>query len=208
MNHTTADIARFLGGEVLGAPAVALKGFASADSARPGDLTFAENEQYFALAEQSAASAILVSGNLASERKTLIRVANARVACARVLPLFFPEPAAPPGVHATAQVSASAEIHPSAAIGPYCVIDERVRIGARVVLHGGNYVGADSILGEETCLFPNAVLYPRCQIGARVRIHAGAVIGSDGFGYVSYEGRHLKVTQVGNVIVQDDVEIG
>ena len=130
MAHTTANIAKHLGGEVVGDAAISIQGFAPADSARAGDLTFAENEVYFTKAEQSAASAILVSGNFTSTTKTLIRVANARVAFAKVLPLFFPEPAFPAGIHPTAQVATSATIDPSAHIGPFCVVGERVKIGA------------------------------------------------------------------------------
>jgi UDP-3-O-[3-hydroxymyristoyl] glucosamine N-acyltransferase len=208
MPRTAADIATHLGGEVVGDAAISIQGFAPADSARAGDLTFAENEAYFRKAEQSAASAILVSGNFTSTTKTLIRVANARVAFAKVLPLFFPEPAFPAGIHPSAQVAASAIIDPSAHIGAFCVVGERVKIGPRVVLEGANHVGADCVLGDDTRLFPRVVLYPRCLVGQRVRVHAGTVVGSDGFGYVFDQGRHLKVPQIGNVIIQDDVEIG
>ncbi|HVM48227.1 MAG TPA: UDP-3-O-(3-hydroxymyristoyl)glucosamine N-acyltransferase [Candidatus Acidoferrum sp.] len=208
MPYTALDIAKRLGGEVVGDGALTLRGFAPADRAQPGDLTFAENESYFARAEQSAASAVLVDGPFTSARKTLIRVPNARVAFAKVLPLFFPEPVYAPGVHPTAIVPPSASVDASAHIGPYCVLGERVRIGPRVVLQGGNYVGAQCQLDEETNLFPNVTLYPDTQVGKRVRIHAGTVVGSDGFGYVLDNGMHRKVPQIGNVIIGDDVEIG
>src|SRR5215468_2141778 len=124
MPFTAAQIAKHLGGEVVGDPSLTLNRFAPADRAQPGDLTFAENENYFARAEQSAASAIIVDGPFASKQKALIRVANARIAFAKVLPLFFPEPSYTPGIHATAIVSPSAQVDPSAHIGPYCVIGE------------------------------------------------------------------------------------
>ncbi|MDB6016912.1 MAG: lpxD [Pedosphaera sp.] len=208
MPLTAADIAKQLSGEVLGDGSLLLSGFAPADRAQPGDLTFAENETYFARAESSAASAILVAGNFTSASKVLIRVPNARVAFAKVLPLFFPEPTFAPGVHPTAVVAKSAKIDPTAHIGPHCIIGEQVRIGARVVLQGGDYLGAGAELGDDTNIFPNVTLYPGSQIGRRVRIHSGTVIGSDGFGYVFDEGLHRKVPQIGNVIVGDDVEIG
>lgn len=208
MPRTAADIATHLGGEVVGDATIAIQGFAPADSARAGDLTFAENEAYFTKAEQSAASAILVSGNFTSATKTLIRVTNARVAFAKVLPLFFPEPAFPAGIHPTAQIAPSATIDSTAHVGAFCVIGERVKIGPRVVLEGANHVGADCVLGDDTRIFPRVVFYPRCLVGQSVRIHAGTVVGSDGFGYVFDQGRHLKVPQIGNVIIQDDVEIG
>lgn len=208
MTITVQQLAQHLGGQVIGDASAVLTGFAPADTARAGDLTFAENETYFARAVQSAASAILVSGDFAAPGKTLIRVANARVAFARVLPLFFPEPVFAPGVHPTSIIAANATVDPSAHVGPFCVVGERAAIGPRCVLEGGNHVASDCAVGEDTRLFPRVVLYSGTRIGDRVRIHAGAVIGADGFGYVFDQGRHLKVPQIGNVTVQDDVEIG
>ncbi len=208
MTFTAADIAKEIQGEVVGDGSTAITGFAPADTAKAGDLTFAENEAYFAQAEQSAASAILVSGEMKSSTKTLIRAASARVGFAKALMLFFPEPKLAAGVHASAIIAPSAKVDPSAQIGPFCVVGERATIGPRCVLEGGNHVGDDCTLGEGVRLFPRVVLYARTQVGNRVRIHAGVVIGADGFGYVFDQGRHLKVPQIGNVIIQDDVEIG
>jgi len=208
MIFTINQIATQLRGEIIGDGSTQITGFSSADAAKAGDLTFADKESYFAAAEQSQAAAILVSGPFTSTRKPLIRVANARVAVARLLPLFFPPDEEPAGIDPTATIDATAQVDPSAHIGPYCVIRARVRIGARSVLIGGNHIGRDSQIGDDVCLFPNVVLYTRTQIGHRVTIHAGTVIGSDGYGYVFDEGRHRKVLQVGNVIIHDDVEIG
>jgi len=208
MPFTAAEVARQLQGEVVGDSSVLLNSFAPADRARPGDLTFAENADYFVRADQSAASAIIIDGAFASTRKVLIRVSNARIAFAKVLALFFPEPAFPAGIHPTAVITASAQIDATAHIGPHCVVGEKTRIGPRSVLQGGNHVGADCRLGEDVRLFPNVTLYARTEIGNRVRIHAGTVIGSDGYGYVLDAGVHRKVPQIGNVIIGDDVEIG
>jgi UDP-3-O-[3-hydroxymyristoyl] glucosamine N-acyltransferase len=208
ITYTAAEIAAHVRGTVIGDGAVTLTGFASADRARAGDLTFAEKESYFAAAEASAAAAILVAGEFTSVAKVLIRVANARIAAAKLLPLFFPTVAPAAGVHATATIAPSAKIDATAHIGPHCVVGENVTLGARTVLTGGNHVGDACTLGDDTTLMPNVVLYPRTQIGARVTIHAGTVIGSDGYGYVFDQGRHVKVLQVGYVIIHDDVEIG
>ena len=205
---TAADLAKQLSGEVIGDGHVKISGFAPASAAREGDLTFAENEKFFASADQSAAAAILVDGDFQSANKVLIRVKNARIAFAKVLPLFFPEPKFAPGIHPTAVVDASAEIDASAHLGPHCVVGAKVKIGARTVLQGGNHIEAESILGEETRLFPNVVIYSGTRIGNRVRIHAGSVIGSDGFGYVFDSVFHRKIPQIGNVVIHDDVEIG
>jgi UDP-3-O-[3-hydroxymyristoyl] glucosamine N-acyltransferase len=208
MPYTAAEITKLLGGALTGDASLVLGGFAPADRAQTGDLTFAENESYFARAEQSAASAIIIDGPWTSIRKTLIRVPSARVAFAKALPLFFPEPVFAAGIHLSAVVAATAQVDPTAHVGPHCVVGEHVRIAARCVLQGGNHVGAECQLGEEVNLFPNVIIYPDTQIGNRVRIHAGAVIGSDGFGYVLDGGVHRKVPQIGNVIICDDVEIG
>ena len=208
MSLTAAQIAEKLHGEIVGDGSVQLTGLAPADCARAGELTFAENASYFAAAEQSQAAAILVSGAFVSSRKVLIRVANARVALARVLPIFFPPEEHPRGIHPSAVIAESARVDPTAHIGPNCVLGARVRIGARSVLMGGNDLRADCQLGEDVCLYPNVALYRQTQLGHRVTIHAGTVIGSDGFGYVLDEGRHRKVLQLGKVIIHDDVEIG
>jgi UDP-3-O-[3-hydroxymyristoyl] glucosamine N-acyltransferase len=205
---TAAQLAQELQGEVLGDGSVVLTGFAPAVTAKPGDLTFAENEAFFAKAEQSAAAAILVDGPFISASKVLVRVPNARIAFARVLPLFFPEKQFPAGVHPSAILARSAKIDPTAHIGPFCHIGEEVQIGARTVLQGGNHIGDSCEIGAETNLFPGVILYPLTRIGRHVRIHAGTVIGADGFGYVFDATIHRKVPQVGLVIIQDDVEIG
>jgi UDP-3-O-[3-hydroxymyristoyl] glucosamine N-acyltransferase len=208
MPFTAAQIARQLQGEVAGDSSIVLNGFAPADRAQPGDLTFAENADFFARAEQSAASAIIVDGSFTSQGKVLIRVPNARIAFAKTLALFFPEPVLPAGIHPAAVIAPSAHVDATAHVGPACVVGERTHIGPRSVLQGGNHVGADCRLGADVNLFPNVTVYPRTAIGNRVRIHAGTVIGSDGFGYVQDAGIHRKVPQIGNVIIGDDVEIG
>jgi UDP-3-O-[3-hydroxymyristoyl] glucosamine N-acyltransferase len=208
MSFTAAQIAEKLQGELVGDGSVEILGLAPADRARAGELTFAENASYFAAAQQSQAAAILVDGPFVCSGKVLIRVANARVALARLLPVFFPPEEYPRGIHPGAVIADTARIDPTAHVGPNCVLGARVRLGARSVLMGGNDLRADCQLGDDVCLFPNVVLYRQTHIGHRVTIHAGTVIGSDGFGYVLDEGRHRKVLQLGNVIIHDDVEVG
>jgi len=208
MTYTAAQIAALLKAEIVGDGTTPLTGFAAADRARPGDLIFAEKETFYAAAEASAAAAVLVSGPFVSSTKVVIRVADARIATAQVLPLFFPPEEFAPGIHPTATVAASAQIDPTAHIGPNCVIGAHVQIGARTALLGGNHVAHDSRLGDDVRLFPNVVIYSHSRIGHRTAIHAGTVIGSDGYGYVFNQGRHVKILQVGNVVIGDDVEIG
>ena len=208
MPFTTEEIAKAIGGHVVGDASAALKNFTTIETAQAGDLTFAENEEFFSRAEQSAATAIIADKRFSSATKTLIQVPNARVAFAKALALFFPDPKFPAGIHPTAVVASTAKIDATAHVGPHCVIGERVSLGARAVLLAGNYVGDDSKLAEDVTLFPNVTVYAHSIIGQRVRIHANSVIGSDGFGYVQDGPIHRKVPQIGNVVIGDDVEIG
>lgn len=208
MSITAAQIAQKLKGEVIGDGSIEITGLAPADSARAGELTFAENAAYFAAAEQSQAAAILVSEPFVSSTKVLIRVANARVALARILPVFFPPEEHPRGIHPSAVIADSAQVDPTAHVGAGCIIRAHAKLGARAVLMGNNDLGPGCDVGEDACLFPNVVLYHKTKIGRRVVIHAGTVIGSDGFGYVLDEGRHRKMVHLGQVIIGDDVEIG
>ncbi len=208
MSFTIGDIAAKIGGEVVGDASAKISGVAPAEKAGAGDLTFAENEKYLAAAEASQAAAILVSGKVPTSSRTLIKVGNVRVAIARLLPIFFPPEEFAPGIHPGAVIHSTAQVDASAHIGPHSVVGARTRIAAKCVLMGGNHLGNDCEIGEETRLFQNVVLYHHTRIGKRVAIHASTVIGSDGYGYVFDQGRHNKVLQVGNVIIEDDVEIG
>jgi len=208
MTYTATQIAEKLAGEVIGESSTPLTGLAAADVAGAGDLTFADQPAYLASANAGAAAAILVAGNPGPSSKVLIRVANVRIAVARLLPLFHPADPVVAGIHETATVATTAQVDPTASIGPGCVIGDGVTVGPRSVLMGGNHLGTGCRVGQDVCLHPNVVLYARTQVGHRVTIHAGTVIGSDGYGYVFDEGRHRKVLQVGNVILHDDVEIG
>jgi UDP-3-O-[3-hydroxymyristoyl] glucosamine N-acyltransferase len=205
---TVAQLAAQIGGEVLGDGSVLLTGIAPADGAAAGDLTFAEKPSYLAAAEASQASAILVPIGFESAVKVLIRVKDARIAIAKVLPLFFPPEKHASGIHPSAVVDPSAQIDPTASVGPQCVVGAGVTVGRNTVLMGGNHIGRDSKIGDDVCLHPNVVLYAKTHVGNRVSIHAGTTIGSDGYGYVFDQGRHRKMLQVGNVVIHDDVEIG
>lgn len=185
MQITTADLARQLGGEVLGDGDTLLTGFASTDHARDGDLVFAEKEPILVTAMAGAASAILIGNGISPKTlpattKVLIRVPDARVAAARALAFFHPSETFAPGIDPSARVASSAIVDPTAHIGPGCVLGENVKIGARSVLSGGNHLGRACRVGDDTRLAPNVVLYARTEVGHRVAIHAGTVIGADG----------------------------
>ena len=188
MQFTATQLAERVHGEVHGDGSVILKGFAPADRAGPGDLTFAEKASYLEAAERSGASAILVSGEVQPSSKVVIRVADARIAVARLLPLFHPAVEHAAGIHPTAVVDPSAQVDVTAHIGPYCVVGARATIGKRCALLSAVNIGTDCVVGDDTRLHPNVVIYPGCQVGNRVSIHSGTVIGADGYSYVFDEG--------------------
>jgi UDP-3-O-[3-hydroxymyristoyl] glucosamine N-acyltransferase len=140
---TAAELAQHLQGNVVGDSTTQLMGFAPADQAKPGDVTFAENEAYFTAAAQSAASAIIVAGEFQAAGKVVIKVKNARVAFAKALTLFFPEPTFPAGIHPTAVIAPDALVDSTAHIGPHCVVGSRSKIGPRVALIAGVVVASD-----------------------------------------------------------------
>ena len=203
------QLAEALGGELLGDGEVEVRGVAPAGDAAEGAVTFAETPVLFEQAVASRASVILAGADApASRGRTVVRVPSPRVAFAKALALFHPPEVFPPGIHPTAIVASTAEVGPGVHVGAYAVVKDGARIGARSAIDAGAIVGAETVLGEDCVLHPRVVLYPRVVLGNRVVVHAGTVIGSDGFGYVQDGGKHVKVPQVGTVVVGDDVEIG
>lgn len=208
MSFTANEIAEKVDGEVVGNQATTISGFGKADSAKSGDLTFAENEAFFTIADKSQASAILAPAGFHSDNKTVIQVKDARVAFARVLPLFFKEDSFKPAIHPTAIVADSAKISDTAYIGANCIIDEGSTIGSSSVIQANCTIGENSNIGENVRLFPSVNIYHDCNLGNNIRVHSGTTIGSDGFGYVFDKDHHRKVLQIGGVSIEDDVEIG
>lgn len=196
-----------------GATNAAIHRLAALGTARPGDLSFLGHAKYKLEVAGTQASVVLVPpsyvGDPQANQLFLVvdqpSLALARV-CARIEQALQPPP--PPGVHPSAIVAAGAQVAASASIGPLCVIEEGARIGERCHLQAAVFVGRDSVVGDDCRLMAGVRLYAGCQLGHRVRVHANSVIGSDGFGYEFVDGRHEKVPQIGQAVIEDDVEIG
>lgn len=205
---TAGELARLLGAKVFGEGSLELEGVAPLDRATARDLSFLSNPKYKDAARRSPAGALLVAGSEGLEGRTLLLHPNPYVALARAVALFYPPKSYVPGVHPTAVVGPETQIHPEAHIGPRVVIGRGCAIGKGAVLEAGVVLGDRCHVGEGCHLYPNVVLYDSTELGARVTLHAGCVLGSDGFGYAQEGGRHIKIPQVGRVVVEDDVEIG
>jgi UDP-3-O-[3-hydroxymyristoyl] glucosamine N-acyltransferase len=189
-----------------------LRSVNSLTDAGPDDLSVLTGDKYTKQYHATRAAAVIASKKVKFTPRpdvaTLI-VDDAELALVRVLELMSPPVPHPPiGVHATAVVAPSAILGANVAIGPHVSVGARTTLGRNVRLHPGVVVQDDCVIGDDTILYPNVVVRERVTIGARVIINAGSVIGTDGFGY-RWDGRqHVKVPQIGVVVIEDDVEIG
>jgi len=205
---TIGEIADMVGGEVIGDTEIEISGAAGIKEADQKQITFVENAKILNWAEESEAAAIIVPENITDSNKTVVCVKNPRLAYAIVSAVFVPNVFYKSGKAPSAVISESAEIGKDVSIHPQVVIEEDVVIGDNSILAPGVFVGKGSRIGSNTIIHPNVVIEYKSIIGSNVIIHGGTVIGSDGYGFVSTEDGHQKIPQTGNVIIEDDVEIG
>ena len=215
MTFTLAELAARVQGQLEGDGAVVIGRVAPLEEAGPGDVSFFSNKKYRPAFEASRASAVVVEPEEdVPPGRTVLRARNAYLAFAKISTLFHPPPLAVPVVAERAYVHPSAKVDPSAEVMPLAYVGPEAVVGARCILHPGVHVGAGARLGEDCLLWPNAVVRDGCRLGDRVVLEPGCVVGSDGFGFAfdpEGEGkgpRHFKVPQIGNVVIEDDVEIG
>jgi UDP-3-O-[3-hydroxymyristoyl] glucosamine N-acyltransferase len=211
MTYTLGQLAEVVGGTLLD-PAdrdLSISAAMPFHSAVASSITFLSRDRRISVDTPCGASAVIVDRGRGSVGVPTIEVDQPLDAMLLIAELFQPKlPVSPPGVHATAVVDPSATIDPTASIGPYVVIEAHVKVGARTTIHSHTVVRAYSILGDEVTLHPHVVLYPFTEVGDRTVLHSGVILGCDGFGYKPNHPVHLKVPQLGNVVVSTDVEIG
>jgi UDP-3-O-[3-hydroxymyristoyl] glucosamine N-acyltransferase len=211
-NFTLSHIASLLGLPAPQNPNISISGMATLAEASETDLSFLGSDAYLKEFETTKAAAVLVRKGMKlppNVSKPILIVDNADLAQAKVLELLAPPiPRPPKGLDASARIAPTAVISEGVAIGPNVTIGERSTIGRGSVIHANVVIGDDCVIGEQCEFFANVVIRERISIGNRVIIHAGSVLGSDGFGYRWDGQRHMKIPQIGTVIVEDDVEIG
>jgi UDP-3-O-[3-hydroxymyristoyl] glucosamine N-acyltransferase len=212
MRTTVGEIA-----EILGVPPPSqlltheLTGFAGLREATPADVSFFANAKYLRVACKTQAGVLLAPEKFADETtaRVVLRVPNPSLAFAALVEKFMLTPWQPPtGVDPRAAIDPTASLGEDVRIGPGVVVYEGARIGDRTVILANSVIGAHAEIGNDCFIHANVSVRERVAIGSRVILHNGAVIGSDGFGYEFKDGRHAKISQVGIVIVEDDVEIG
>ena len=184
-----------------------IRGVSPLESAGPGEISFVGNRKAAAGAQTSGAGCLLVTADFPQGR-TLIRVADPRGACARVIGLLYPAPVIQPGIHPTAVIAQDAEIARSAAIGPHATIGSSTRIGEGSSIGPGCVIEAGVRIGAGCIVHANVTIYNGVTIGDRAVLHSGVVLGADGFGFVLHVDRYEKFPQIGRVEIGNDVEIG
>jgi UDP-3-O-[3-hydroxymyristoyl] glucosamine N-acyltransferase len=207
-SFTLGRLAEVLNAALEGEAERVVTGVAPLGTATASQLAYVADRRQLAAARASHAGAFLAPTDVTGLPAPTLRCADSRRALAAVLTLFHPPAVPVPGVDRTARVDAGARVDATASIGPFAVIEAGASIGPRVRIDAHVYVGAGAEIGEGSALFPHVVVNERCRLGRRVVVHPGAVIGADGFGFIPDPVAHLKIPQVGTVVVGDDVEIG
>jgi len=211
-SYRVSEIAANIGGQLEGSDDPSISGVAGIREAQPGQISFLAHPRYASYVATTRADALIVGfDHVADPAKgpVLIRVADPYVGFLQTLRLYGAERPKPvPGTHPSAVIHPTARLGEGVSIGAHVVIEAGAQLGSRVILMPGVFIGSDSEIGDDSCLYPNVVVREASRLGQRVIVHAGAVIGADGFGYVKAGGVHLKVPQLGTVQIEDDVEIG
>jgi UDP-3-O-[3-hydroxymyristoyl] glucosamine N-acyltransferase len=208
MTRTLGELAVFLGGELQGPADLVIEGIAPIDQATDREITFIAQKRFARLVDQSRAAAFIVSREYAELPRPLIIVPHAYLAYARVAALFAPPLRRWPGVSDLAYLGEGVKLGQEVSIAPLAFIGAGAELGDRVIIMPGCVIGEEVKIGVDTLVYPNVTIRERCTVGARCIIHSGTVIGSDGFGFVPSDAGHVKIPQLGTVIIADDVEIG
>lgn len=209
MQRTLKEIAGFVDGEIVGDKNTVVTGVCGIKEAKEGDLTFIANSRYLSLMNHTRASAIITSKDVKSAPKPIIRTDNPSMAFAKMVSLMAPnEVKKPRGIHPTAVIGEKVKIGRNVAIQAYVSVGDNVEIKDNTILYTGAYVGHHAKIGKNCIIYPYVIIRERVVIHNRVIIHGGTVIGSDGFGFSTVQGVHHRIPQIGNVIIEDDVEIG
>ena len=183
------EIASLVSGTIVGDEKTEIKALAPIGEAGPGELSFILDKKNLEQAAASKAAAFVCGAEVSLKGKSLIRVSNPRQAMAKILGLFAPKNKQPKEIHKTAIVPKSCRVGKNVSIGPYVVVEEAVSIG------------------DNTIIYPHVWIGERCRIGKNVILHSGCRIGIDGFGYVQESKKHIKIPQIGNVVIEDNVEL-
>lgn len=211
MEFTAKQIAGLLDGTVEGDGNAPVRTFAKIEEGKPGAISFLANPRYEHYIYDTLSSVVLVNRDFRPSREvraTLVRVADAYEAVARLLKIYEQATARRSGVHPLACVAPSATVGADCYIGPFAYVGEHVSIGRGTQVYAHVVVEERASVGEDCVLYPGVSVYHDCVVGNRVVLHSGCVIGADGFGFAPAADGYEKIPQIGIVTIEDDVEIG
>ena len=214
MEFSAAQIAGILNGEVQGDPEVTVSGLSKIEEGQPNTLSFLANTKYEEFIYSTGASIVIVNKdfkptNDLPKSLTLVKVDDAYSCFAKLLDVYNQMRQKQPQIEQPCFVSPSAQIGDEVYVGAFAYISEDAVIAKGVKIYPNAYIGEGVSIGENTTIFPGVKIYHDCKVGANCIIHAGSVIGADGFGFApDAEGNFQKVPQIGNVVIEDNVEIG
>lgn len=211
MEFSAQQIAAFLNGTVEGDPTVKVSNFSKIEEGKPGTLTFLANPKYEHFIYNTKASIVLVNNDFTPTEAvpaTLIKVANAYASLALLLNMVEQSKQKKSGTDSTAFIAASASVAEDCYVGAFSYIGNQAKIGKNCYIYPYAYIGDHVSIGDNSIVYPHVTIYEGCVIGNNCILHAGAVIGADGFGFAPEGENYKKIPQLGNVILEDDVEIG
>ena len=212
MKFTARQIAEFLEGRVEGDPAAEVSSVSKIEKGEPGTLSFLANPIYTKYIYDTKATIVIVNEDFEPEHPvpaTLIRVKDAYSAFASLLEMYQQAKGRKTGISEKAAIDPSATIGKEVYIGEFVVIGQNVTIGDRTQIYPNTVIGDNCRIGNDTCIYAGVKIYDETVIGNECTLHAGVVLGSDGFGFAPQDDKNYKkIPQIGNVVLEDHVEIG
>ncbi len=211
MTFTAKQIADFLQGEIVGDPHITVSNFAKIEEAQPNTISFLSNPKYTQYIYETQADIVLVNNDFIPEKPikpTLIKVPNAYAALATLLDLVNKMKPQKSGIEEMSFISPSAKLAENIYVGAFAYIGDNVVAGENCRIYPQAYIGDNVKIGKGTVIYAGAKIYNECVIGDNCIIHSGSVIGADGFGFSQENGVYKKIPQMGNVVLENDVEIG
>lgn len=212
MEFTARQIAELLNGTIEGNPDTKVSRLAKIEEGTTGSLTFLANPAYTSFAYTTQASILIAGNDFQPEQAvtpTLIRVENAYAGFAKLLEVYNTIQRNKTGIEPNSYIDDSAKLGNNIYVGAFAYIGKNVIIGDNTKIYPHCYIGDNCVIGNNTTFFPGVKLYSDCVIGNEVTVHSGVIIGGDGFGFApNADNNYQKVAQIGNVIIEDHVEIG
>lgn len=212
MKFTALQIANVLGGEVEGNPETEIYKLSKIEEGVQGSISFLANPKYKHFIYTTAASVVIVGKDFEPEgalTATLVRVEDPYVAFAKLLEFYNEIKLNKQGIEQPSFIATSAQLGENVYIGAFAYVGENVHIGNNVKIYPNTYIGDNTTIGDNTMIFAGCKIYSETVIGKNCTLHSGVVLGADGFGFTpNDEGVYGKVPQIGNVVLEDNVDIG